>query len=74
MHHKSPDNHGARRDRLIHERVHDPYKTPHKLPEPTVCPDQNDQPDALEHGYRGELDLHYDEEGCFLRVTWQRET
>jgi len=27
-----------RRDRLIHERVHDPYKTKSKLPEPTVCP------------------------------------
>lgn len=30
---------GTRRDRLIHEHIHDPYKTPHKLPEPTVCPD-----------------------------------
>src|SRR5580765_6633194 len=28
----------SRRDRLIHERVHDPYKTKHKLPEPSVCP------------------------------------
>lgn len=27
-----------RRDRLIQERVHDPYKTLLKLPEPTVCP------------------------------------
>ena len=27
-----------RMDRLIHERVHDPYKTKSKLPEPTVCP------------------------------------
>jgi hypothetical protein len=27
-----------RRDRMIHERVHDPYKTRLKLPEPTVCP------------------------------------
>jgi hypothetical protein len=27
-----------RRDRLIHEHVHDPYKTRLKLPEPTVCP------------------------------------
>lgn len=27
-----------RRDRLIRERVHDPYKTRLKLPEPTVCP------------------------------------
>ena len=31
---------GPRRrgDRLIRERVHDPYKTRLKLPEPTVCP------------------------------------
>lgn len=27
-----------RKDRLIHERVHDPYKTRHKPPEPSVCP------------------------------------
>jgi NMD protein affecting ribosome stability and mRNA decay len=27
-----------RRDRMIHERVHDAYKTRLKLPEPTVCP------------------------------------
>ena len=27
-----------RRDRLIRERIHDPYKTRLKLPEPTVCP------------------------------------
>jgi NMD protein affecting ribosome stability and mRNA decay len=27
-----------RMDRLIHERVHDPYKTKSKLREPTVCP------------------------------------
>ena len=27
-----------RRDRLIREHVHDPYKTRLKLPEPTVCP------------------------------------
>lgn len=27
-----------RRDRAIHERVHDTYKTRAKLPEPTVCP------------------------------------
>ena len=27
-----------RMDRLIHERVHDPYKTKSKPPEPTVCP------------------------------------
>lgn len=28
-----------RRDRLIRERVHDPYKTRLKLHEPSVCPD-----------------------------------
>lgn len=28
----------VRRDRLIKERVHDPYMTRAKLPEPTVCP------------------------------------
>jgi hypothetical protein len=28
----------SRRDRLIREHVHDPYKTRLKLPEPTVCP------------------------------------
>lgn len=28
-----------RQDRLLRERVHDPYKTRLKLPEPTVCPD-----------------------------------
>jgi hypothetical protein len=27
-----------RMDRLIHERIHDPYKTKSKPPEPTVCP------------------------------------
>lgn len=27
-----------RRDRLIRERIHDPYKARRKLPEPTVCP------------------------------------
>lgn len=27
-----------RRDRLIREHVHDPYKTRLKLPEPTICP------------------------------------
>lgn len=29
----------GRQDRLLHELVHDPYKSKHKLPEPTVCPD-----------------------------------
>lgn len=28
-----------RMDRLIRERVHDPYKTRLKLPDPTVCPE-----------------------------------
>lgn len=29
----------ARRDRLLRELVHDPYKSKRKLSEPTVCPD-----------------------------------
>ena len=32
-------NRPERGDRLIKERVHDPYKAQAKLPEPTVCPD-----------------------------------
>jgi len=28
----------SRRDRLVREHIHDPYKTKSKLPEPTVCP------------------------------------
>ena len=28
----------GRRDRLIRERVHDPYRNKNKLPEPTLCP------------------------------------
>lgn len=39
MHNKASTDLGKRRDRLTHERVHDPYKTPQKLPEPTVCPE-----------------------------------
>lgn len=39
MHHKSANDLGTRRDRLMHEHIHDTYKTPLKLPEPTVCPD-----------------------------------
>ncbi len=39
MHKKSPTDLGTRRDRLIQERIHDPYKTPHKLQEPTMCPE-----------------------------------
>jgi NMD protein affecting ribosome stability and mRNA decay len=31
----------GRRDRLIKEMVHDPYKSKKKLPEPTVCPECN---------------------------------
>jgi NMD protein affecting ribosome stability and mRNA decay len=29
----------GRRDRLIKERVHDPYMTRAKLPDPTICPE-----------------------------------
>lgn len=29
----------SRGDRLIKERIHDPYKTRSKLPEPTACPE-----------------------------------
>jgi len=29
----------GRHDRLIQERIHDPYKSKHKLPDHTVCPD-----------------------------------
>lgn len=29
--------------------------------------------DALHHAYKGELDIHYDEEGYFVRVNWKRE-
>lgn len=28
-----------RHDRLVQERIHDPYQATRKLPEPTVCPD-----------------------------------
>lgn len=37
MHHRPETDRGARRDRLIHERVHDSCKTPRKWPEPAVC-------------------------------------
>lgn len=156
----------ARKDRLIVERVHDPYKNDHKPPEPSVCPDCNavfrqgrwqwaeswpldshrvlcqacrrirdDYPaglvtlsggfvathrgemlalvrhqeaeekslhvlhrimrieegpdsiviqttdihlprrigEALRRAFKGDLNLHYDEEGCFLRASWSRE-
>ena len=39
MHHKSATDLGTRRDRLIHELVHDSYKTRHKLLDPSVCPE-----------------------------------
>lgn len=41
MHHKSPTDFGTRHDRYIQEHIHDPYKTPEKLREPTVCPNCN---------------------------------
>ncbi len=33
----SPTSGTRRQDRLIHERVHEPYKSKSKLSEPTVC-------------------------------------
>jgi len=39
MHQKTDRDLGLRRDRLIQEHIHDSYKTPEKLPEPTVCPE-----------------------------------
>ena len=39
MRKKSATDLGTRRDWLMHEHIHDSCKTPHKLPEPTVCPD-----------------------------------
>jgi hypothetical protein len=38
MHLNSEKNSRPRRDRFIREHVHDPYQTPSKLPEPTICP------------------------------------
>ena len=38
MRQRSENRTSYRMDRLIHERVHDPYKTKGKLREPTVCP------------------------------------
>jgi len=38
MKYQGISNKPRRGDRLIRERVHDPYKTRLKLPEPTVCP------------------------------------
>lgn len=37
----TPFINGSRKDRLIHERVHDPYKTTRKPSEPSVCPKCN---------------------------------
>lgn len=163
---KSTSDLGARLDRLMHEHIHEPYKTPHKLAEPTVCPDcgavfhdgrwpwitptpnnahrtscqachrtRDDDPagiitlsggylrqhrdellhlarnreagerqahplhrsmsieehpdsvvikttdihlphhlaEALRHAHHGDLKGRYDDEGCFVRVDWQRE-
>jgi len=39
MKNRNVSNPPQRRDRLLRERVHDPYKTRLKLPEPTVCPE-----------------------------------
>jgi hypothetical protein len=33
----TPASHQSRQDRLVRERVHDPYMSKSKLPEPTVC-------------------------------------
>lgn len=38
-HSKPAGFHPVRHDRLIQEREHDTYKSRHKPPEPTVCPD-----------------------------------
>ncbi len=35
---RPPTGEGRRRDRLLRERVHDPYKLRSKIPEPSVCP------------------------------------
>ena len=42
---QQPTSQQHRQDRLIHERVHDPYKSTRKLPDPTACP----QCDAVFH-------------------------
>lgn len=34
-----PGTPGARRDKLIQEKKHDPYQRRQKLPDPTACPD-----------------------------------
>ena len=163
---RTVDPTASRMDRLIHERVHDPYKNKHKPPEPSVCKGCNavfregrwqraeswpmdshqvlchacqrtrdnypagaitlkggfvqthkneilalarhheqeenashvlhrimaieDGPaavtikttdlhlprrigNAIRRAFKGELELHYEEAGCFLRVNWTRE-
>ena len=37
MHPKAGTDLAERKDRLIHEHIHDPHKTPHKLRKPSVC-------------------------------------
>lgn len=39
MKQRDTKRHIPRQDRRIRERIHDPYKTRLKLPEPTVCPE-----------------------------------
>ena len=39
MKHQGEIPHPPRRNRVMREQVHDPYKARLKLPEPTVCPD-----------------------------------
>jgi uncharacterized protein (DUF2249 family) len=29
--------------------------------------------EGLRHAFKGEMEMHYDEEGCFLRVNWSRQ-
>lgn len=36
---EAPQQRGQRRDRLIREHEHDPYKVRSKLPDPTACPE-----------------------------------
>ncbi len=36
--HGSPPRRVERRDKMLREREHDPYKQPGKLPDPTACP------------------------------------
>ncbi|MDD5035907.1 MAG: hypothetical protein PHE55_14250, partial [Methylococcaceae bacterium] len=53
----------GRQDRLLHELVHDPYKSRSKPQEPTVCPDCG----AIFHGGRwqwGETPADAHQEPC----------